>query len=41
MRVSNLVRAVAALPLGGVAAWLFVRMLRYDSRLHAFEDAHR
>jgi uncharacterized membrane protein len=30
---SNLVRAVAALPLGLVAGWLFVQMLRYDSRL--------
>ena len=30
---SNAARAIAALPLGAVAGWLFVRMLRYDSRL--------
>ncbi len=33
MRFSNVARAVAALPLGAVAGWLFVQMLRYDSRL--------
>ena len=32
---SNASRAIAALPLGGIAGWLFVRMLRYDSRLDA------
>ena len=32
---SNPARAIAALPLGAVAGWLFVRMLRYDSRLDA------
>jgi uncharacterized membrane protein len=31
--MSNAVRALAALPLGAVAGWLFVQMLRYDSRL--------
>lgn len=31
--MSNGLRALAALPLGGVAGWLFVQMLRYDSRL--------
>lgn len=31
--MSNALRALAALPLGGVAGWLFVQMLRYDSRL--------
>lgn len=30
---SNLTRAVAAIPLGAVAGWLFVGLLRYDSRL--------
>ena len=34
---SNLTRAAAALPLGGVAGWLFVQMLRYDSHL----DGHK
>jgi len=28
---SNVVRALAALPLGGAAGWLFVRMLRAES----------
>jgi uncharacterized membrane protein len=28
---SNMVRAAAALPLGGAAGWLFVRMLRAES----------
>ena len=28
---SNFIRAVAALPLGGLAGWLFVRMLRAES----------
>lgn len=31
--VSNATRALAALPLGAVTGWLFVQMLRYDSRL--------
>lgn len=37
---SNLTRAAAALPLGGVAGWLFVQMLRYDSHLdgHQVDD---
>lgn len=29
---TNLVRAAAALPLGGVAGWCFVRMLRAEER---------
>jgi hypothetical protein len=29
--VSNQARALAALPLGGAAGWLFVRMLRAES----------
>ena len=33
MSFSNLARAIAAVPLGAVGGWLFVRMLRYDSRL--------
>lgn len=33
MRFSNVMRAVAALPLGAFAGWLFVRMLSYDSPL--------
>ena len=35
---SNVARAIAALPLGAVVGWLFVRMLRYDSRLDAHEN---
>ena len=35
MPFSNKARAIAALPLGAVVGWLFVRMLRYDSRLDA------
>lgn len=34
---SNAARAAAALPLGLVAGWLFVGMLRYDAALHADE----
>jgi uncharacterized membrane protein len=30
---SNVTRAVAAIPLGAVAGWLLVGLLRYDSRL--------
>jgi hypothetical protein len=30
---SNATRAVAAIPLGAVAGWLLVGLLRYDSRL--------
>ena len=30
---SNITRAAAAIPLGAVAGWLFVGLLRYDSRL--------
>lgn len=37
---SNVARAVAALPLGGVAGWLFVQMLRYDLLLNGEID-HR
>jgi hypothetical protein len=37
---SNLARATAALPLGAFAGWLFVRMLRYDSRLDAPKNAY-
>lgn len=33
MPFSNTTRAIAALPLGAAAGWVFVRMLRYDSRL--------
>jgi uncharacterized membrane protein len=32
---SNMARAVAAIPLGIAAGWLFIRMLRYDSGLDA------
>ena len=32
---SNIARAVAAIPLGVAAGWLFIRMLRYDSGLDA------
>jgi uncharacterized membrane protein len=39
MRFSNNARAIAALPLGAFAGWLFVRMLRYDSRLDAHKSA--
>lgn len=39
MRVSNVMRAGAVLPLGAVAGWLFVRMLRYDSRLDGDKNA--
>ena len=35
MAFSNTARAVAALPLGAAAGWLFIRMLRYDSGLDA------
>jgi uncharacterized membrane protein len=34
---SNFARALAALPLGGVAGWVFVQMLRYDSSLDGHE----
>jgi uncharacterized membrane protein len=34
---SNVSRAAAALPLGAVAGWVFVQMLRYDSSL----DGHQ
>lgn len=33
MPFSNITRAAAAIPLGAVAGWLFVGLLRYDSRL--------
>ena len=32
---SNMARAVAAIPLGLTAGWLFIQMLRYDSGLDA------
>lgn len=32
---SNMARAVAAIPLGLAAGWLFIQMLRYDSGLDA------
>ena len=32
MPFSNVARALAALPLGAVAGWSFVQMLRYDAR---------
>ena len=38
MPFSNKARAIAALPLGAVVGWLFVRMLRYDSRLDASKN---
>jgi uncharacterized membrane protein len=41
MEFSNVARALAALPLGVVAGCLFVRMLRYDSRLDGFENTDR
>ena len=37
---SNVVRALAALPLGGAAGWVFVRMLRYDAESHGREIHH-
>ena len=39
MRFSNAMRALAALPLGACAGWLFVLMLRYDVRLDGHENA--
>ena len=38
---SNTARAVAALPLGACAGWVFVSMLRYDSRLDGLKNADR
>jgi uncharacterized membrane protein len=35
MPFSNMTRAVAAVPLGVAAGWVFIRMLRYDSGLDA------
>jgi uncharacterized membrane protein len=40
MRFSNSTRAMAALPLGIVAGWVFVTMLRYDFRLDANKNAY-
>jgi len=37
---SNMSRALAALPLGGAAGWVFVRMLRYDAESHGREIHH-
>lgn len=34
---SNAIRAVAALPLGAAAGWVFVQMLRYDAESHGRE----
>jgi uncharacterized membrane protein len=41
MRFSNVLRTLAALPLGACAGWLFVQMLRYDSRLDGDKNADR
>ncbi len=41
MSFSNVWRAMSALPLGAFAGWLFVSMLRYDSRLDGHQDASR
>ena len=41
MRFSNATRAIAALPLGACAGWVFVGMLRYDSRLDGDKNADR
>ena len=38
---SNLARALAALPLGLVAGWLCVQMLRYDAHLDGHQVDHR
>ena len=38
---SNMARALAALPLGLVAGWLCVQMLRYDSHLDGHQVDHR
>jgi uncharacterized membrane protein len=44
MPFSNMARAIAALPLGAVSGWLFVRMLvdglSYDSRLDAPKNSN-
>ena len=37
---SNLARALAALPLGLAAGWVFVQMLRYDAQLDGVEIHH-
>ena len=37
---SNVTRALAALPLGGVAGWVIVQMLRYDAESHGREIHH-
>jgi uncharacterized membrane protein len=37
MAFSNIARALAALPLGLVAGWVFVQMLRYDAQLDDVE----
>lgn len=37
---SNAARAVAAVPLGAAAGWVFVQMLRYDAHLDARQDHH-
>lgn len=37
---SNSTRALAALPLGGVAGWVIVQMLRYDAESHGREIHH-
>ena len=39
--LSNLTRHLAALPLGAAAGWVFIRMLRYDSRLHGDKNSGR
>lgn len=37
---SNISRAVAALPLGAVAGWVLVQMLRYDAESHGRQIHH-
>jgi len=37
---SNVIRAVAALPLGVAGGWVFVQLLRYDSRLDGDQIHH-
>jgi uncharacterized membrane protein len=39
--LTSLVRLLAALPLGLVAGWLFVQMLRYDSQLDGHQISDR
>jgi hypothetical protein len=41
MPISNATRAVAALPLGAIAAWVIVQMLRYDAQRNARKIRNR